>query len=298
MREDIEGTRLHLSHRHGQCIRRVHQRESRVHLRIIPVTFYLSFFVGENSAAVHLAARSRHGDNDTARHYPVCHRLALHPEVLPRITVISGLHGYRFAAVHDRTSARAYDQTDIVPPCQLCPFEHFGKSRIRHDAGEFYYLIAARPASVCLLRVRMAVSHLSQHRHDVIICAVLFNGSAAVTEQDILPARSECPDHLCKILSDAALSGPDARAAFPAEILHLNISLYRPNPPSITWRILIPFPRSGTSYAAAYCFPVLLLLLSEHLGDLEDVLHVESVCESANYIENISCSDVACLCLL
>ena len=166
---DVEETGHHLVLRHSHGEARVEDGELREDVAAEHFAdFETGLVVGDDAAAVHLAAGAHHG-----QHRAHGHNLAARPALvdvvfLPRVFLAPGRGADALGIVDGAAAADGQDEVYIVVPHQLATLIEFLHRGVGHHAG--------------VLDNRF--SGLFQGRHDGVVHAVLLDGTAAVTQHD------------------------------------------------------------------------------------------------------------------
>ena len=204
MAEDVKATRCHLFFGYRKGIGGVHQSKSGIESRIIPPCFYLSLFIGDNRAAVALAASTSHSNYYTQRQWIKVDDAGESPEILPDVPSIPGSQRDSFAAVHG--AASAYGQNHISPtfPCQFCTLLYLGIGGVGHDAGKLYNVFAGLLQNAC----------------DFIIDTIALDAAAAIGQQDSLRIFGQAG----QILFHTTLAEIDLRAVLENKVVHNDVS--------------------------------------------------------------------------
>ena len=201
MGQGVEAARNHLFFRHAVGVQGIQQGELRVQRRIIAPGFDLHRFVGDDSAAVHLAAGAGNGHDDAQWKRFNSYSARLHPEIVPDVPVVYSRQGNRLAAVHDRTAADGKNQVDIFFAGQFCAFQHLAVGRVGHDAGKFRNGLARRVQNSC----------------DLFINSVAFDGAAAVSQHHISAVLFQ---YVRQVLTDTAFTEIRFRRIFKNKVFH------------------------------------------------------------------------------
>ena len=220
MGERVKSAGHHLEARHAEGVRRIEKREAGVAFGVIAAGLHMKILIGDDGAAVALAARSRDGDHNAERQgVKPPEGALLRPEIVPDIAVVSRGYGNGLAAVHDRPAAHSDNEPHIFFSGQSRAFEHLLIGGVGHDAGEFNDFPACR----------------AERGADFIVDAVAPDGSAAPGEHDaalvrggqsgeIFPDASVAEKHFCRIFKDEifhdvpssdALTASPPREPFP-----------------------------------------------------------------------------------
>lgn len=133
--ERVKSAGHHLEARHAEGVRRIEEREAGVAFGVIAAGLHMKILIGDDGAAVALAARSQDGDHNAERQGGKAPEGALlRPEIVPDIAVVSRGYGNGLAAVHDRSAAHSDNEPHIFFPGQSRSFEHLLIGGGGHDA--------------------------------------------------------------------------------------------------------------------------------------------------------------------
>ena len=170
MVENIVNPRHHLIVRKREGVRRIKHGELGEHLRSEDVTdLELLLGIGDDRAAVHLAARADHRQDARDGHDRTRRFFKAKEVFLPRILVAVNGDGDRLGIVAHRAAADCQDQICLTCPRTGDALIELVRGGIGHDARVFGDLLAA----------------LLQNGHDPIIDPVLLDRAPAVDEQDV-----------------------------------------------------------------------------------------------------------------
>ena len=169
---DIEEARHHLvlGNRHGEA--RVEDGEAGEEGRAENLAAFEAFLaIGDDAAAVHLAAGAHHGEHGAHGDGLAVGALLAHPVFLPGVFVAIGRGRDAFGIVDGGTAAHGEDEVDVVVAHQPGTMEDFLVGGVGHHAGVFDDGLAG--GFKC--------------RHDSVVDAVFLNRAAAVAEHHRRP---------------------------------------------------------------------------------------------------------------
>ena len=124
--------------------------------------------VGDDRAAVHLAAGPDHGQDAADGNEPAGRVLLAEVVLVPGVGLAPGGGSHALGIVHDGAAADGQDEVHVVLAGDPGAFIQFFHRRVRHDAGILEDLLAG----------------VVQDLDDLVIDAVPFDGAAAVAEHD------------------------------------------------------------------------------------------------------------------
>lgn len=179
MGHDVVNARNHLiaGHRHGKL--RIEHGEFGKNIFSENVTYFQLFLaVGDDRAAVHLAARARHGQNASDRHYGIVNVLESVEIFDPTRPRCENRYGHRFGIV--RTPSRRPPQA----AGRLLPPRAFSTPSLSFSAVG---LGITPPSSKISLPLRLRMSTT------LIVNSVFLDGTAAVMKHNVFAVTQEAP---------------------------------------------------------------------------------------------------------
>ena len=132
--------------------------------------FQLLFPVGDDRTAVHLAAGSDHGQHAPDRNDFAGYLLKAVEIPVPRVLVAVNRDRNRLRIVADRTAADRKDEVRFCRSGACNALAQLVCRGVRHNSGIFKYFL-----TVCF-----------EYGNHFVIDSVLFDGAAAVNQQDVL----------------------------------------------------------------------------------------------------------------
>ena len=170
MGHDVVNARNHLiaGHRHGKL--RIEHGEFGKNIFSENVTYFKLFLaVGDDRAAVHLAARARHGQNASDRHYGIVNVLESVEIFVPRVLVAENRYGHRFGIVAHRAAAHRKQQVG------------FCRARLLYSVPEFFRRGIGHNAAVLENFLAVAFENVNHF----VVNSVFLDGTAAVNEHNV-----------------------------------------------------------------------------------------------------------------
>ena len=178
MRHHIETARHHLIARQRECEHRVQNRETREHR--IPkhaANLALHRMIRDDRAAVHLAARARHGQHTTHRNDGIIHRLHAHIVFLPRVRIAIRRHGNTLGIIAHRATAHRKDEVHLVLARQPGALAQLFHRRVRHHPRILHHRLPRRP----------------QNLHHPVVQPALLDGRLAIRKHHHRPETRQLP---------------------------------------------------------------------------------------------------------
>ena len=176
--EDIVDACHHLVVRNTQCEHRVQHGELRHNCFSEYMTdFLLCSVIRDDGTTVHLRTSPDHSQNASDRNDLAVRFLEADVVFLPWIIVTVHGYGDRLGVVAAGSAADRQQQIDVIVPGNLHALTEFVHGRVRHDASVLYDILAAG----------------GKHLHDLIVDAILFDGTAAVDQLYVGPVFIEFP---------------------------------------------------------------------------------------------------------
>ena len=178
---DVEEARHHLvlRHRHGEA--RVEDGETGEEGRAEDLAAFEAFFaIGDDAAAVHLAAGAHHGEHGTHGDGLAVGALLAHPVFLPGVFLAVGRGRDTLGIVDSGAAAHCEDEVDVVVAHQAATLEDLLVGGVGHHAGVFDDGLA------CGFKCR----------DDSVVDAVFLNRAAAVAEHHRRPVVFQLLDEM------------------------------------------------------------------------------------------------------
>ena len=164
---DIEEARHHLVLRHREGEAGVEDGELGHHVAAKDTSaLEACSAVGDDAAAVHLAARAHHRKHRAHRHYPAVGALAAYPVFLPWVLVAPGADADGLGIVYRAAAAYGQYQVDIVVVHQTRALAHLLDGGVGHHTGVLHHPLAG----------------LFEGRHHGVVDAVALDGAAAIAQ--------------------------------------------------------------------------------------------------------------------
>ncbi len=205
MAEDIKAAGGQLELGDAVSVGWVHQGKPGIGGGVVPACLDLLGLVGDDRAAVHLAAGPGYGDDHAQGQGLEIHHAGPRPEIVPDVPIVSRCHGDGLAAVHDAAAADAQDHIHILLPCQSRALLDLGIGGVGHDAGELHH----------------GLSSIGEDAGHFVIDAVALDGAAAVGQHHRIAVLA---DKEVQILLHTALSEEGFGGILENEIVHTLIS--------------------------------------------------------------------------
>ena len=170
--EDIVDACYHLAMWQCHRVPRVQDGKARDDLLVCKdVTYFLlCLLIGDDTTCIHLRARPGHRQHAADRQRLAGRLLKAHEIFLPRIFLAVDRNGHRLGIVADRTAADGQEQIRLMLARDLDALIELCERRIRHDARDLCHILALRLEDL----------------DDIIVDAVLLDGTAAVDQDDVL----------------------------------------------------------------------------------------------------------------
>ena len=169
MGERVKSAGHHLEARHAEGVRRIEEREAGVAFGIIAAGLHMKVLIGDDGAAVALAAGARHGDDDPQGEGVEVDDPGPGPEVLPHVPGVPGGQGDGLGAVHHRAAAHRKQQVG------------FCRARLLYSVPEFFRRGIGHNAAVLENFLAVAFENVNHF----VVNSVFLDGTAAIDEHNV-----------------------------------------------------------------------------------------------------------------